>query len=233
MTQLTPCPICAGPLLPDGFCPACAVRERGGDSAEDALVAEALNGPWEPAPIAKCFATPRPAALPFIIQMWFDLEALRSPLLLGEFPADADDAEATCMAFGLAKVPEDGAAVAHLFAAMIEAIEQRFAMALRMVPEGEARTLPDQGFGRALPLLSDLMRLAGVTSLREALATDVGQAYALVAAARNGEGWRAVGTPYNLRELGDSKEQAPEIKPEGAPAEMESSLHSQAQGGPA
>lgn len=55
--ELSTCPVCQGALLPNGFCPACAVRERDGDtSAEDAAIAAWENSPFEPEPIAQCLA---------------------------------------------------------------------------------------------------------------------------------------------------------------------------------
>ena len=181
-----------------------ALDELNGLSTE---MAETLQSPWEPACVARAFRTPREGDLVFTMQGWIDLDALRSVLLCGGLPATLDDLRAAAAVFGLdveALTPEEGADVAR---AMRRAVEDAFAMSLQMAqPHAEPGAEEPDGFGAWLPLFACLVTQCGLGP-EDALALPVGRAYALVAAHRRNQGWRAAGTEYALRELAETEGQ--------------------------
>ncbi len=163
-------------------------------------LAGATHSAWQPRCIARAFATPTAGNVAFTMQAWIDLDAIKSPLLRGELPENADQLIATALAFGLnldELEPDEFIDVAR---GLLRAIQTAFAAALRMDPpqESDEDTSAD-GFGDWAPLLSFLICEAGL-GRSGALTTPVDQAFILLATARRNQGWRVAGTPYAMRE---------------------------------
>src|SRR6187455_1220440 len=72
------------------------LRDLGAD------IAGAMSSAWEPACLARIFATPSAEALALTLQGWIDLDRARSPLLIGEPLATNEDLFAAAGVFGLA-----------------------------------------------------------------------------------------------------------------------------------
>jgi len=179
-----------------------ALDELNGLSTE---VAAALHSPWEPRCVAQCFRTRGEGDLAFTMQTWIDLEAARSPLLAGELPREMDDLYPALDAFGLAIGGMEPGEVAALATAMLRAVQTAFAMSLAMrQPDAEPGEETPDGFGAWLPLFACLVTQCGL-SPAEAKQCDVGEAYALTAAHRRNQGWRAAGTEYALRDLAEGQ----------------------------
>lgn len=176
-------------------------------------LAEAEVSPWEPRCVAGAFQRLAPERFVLTMQAWIDLEAVRSPFLLGQMPvADAamDAFSVALAAFGYRETTPEQCEPEELLVlggAMVRAVGRAFAMGVRMMPPGgwgDGATQP-HGMGRWLPLLACLV---GQMHMRpqDALALPVGQVLALVAAHRANEGWTVAGEPYALRSTGVSEE---------------------------
>ena len=168
-------------------------------------LAAAQQSPWEPACIAHAFATPRPFAVCFTMQTWIDLAVFHSPLLLGKGCESLAEYEAAAGVFGLSLDGLEAAAVADVVTAVRREIEEAFAMGLPMRHPGASglSTHTDDGFGAWLPVWAFLVVQCHL-SIAEARALPVGQAYALMAAARRNQGWEVAGPTYAWRDLEES-----------------------------
>lgn len=163
-------------------------------------LAGALRSGWEPACLARAFATPAAGALALTMQQWIDLDALRSPLLQGDLPETAAQLAAAAEIFGLALDDLDPEEAAALGGAMLRACDAAFATALPMrPPQAEAGSEMADGFGTWLPLWAFLVSQCGLAP-DAASALRVDRAYALMAATRRNQGWECAGTPYALRD---------------------------------
>lgn len=172
----------------------------------NAEIAGAMNSPWEPGCLVRAFASPGVGDVVFTMQAWIDLERLRSPLLHGALPATVEEFAASAAVFGCDVEPLDAQEIFDLGHAFRRAIAEGFGMNLPMTPPrgGEAAA---EGFGAFLPLLEALIGECGL-SRTEALATPVGQGFALLAARRRREGWSVAGQVYALREVLNETEDA-------------------------
>lgn len=169
-------------------------------------IAGAMNSPWEPLCLTRAFASPGEGDAVFTMQAWIDLERLRSPLLHGALPATVDEFAASAAVFGCEVAALDAQELFDLGNALRGAIAEGFGMNLPMTPPrgGEAAA---EGFGDFLPLLEALIGECGL-SRTEALASPVGQGFALLAARRRREGWSVAGPVYALREVLNKTEDA-------------------------
>ena len=184
-------------------------------------IAGAYASAWEPACVTHAFRTPT-SKIVFTMQVWIDLDAIRSPLLEMEIPADLDDVDRAIAAFGLQLagrvgiLPADaGVSPAALTGeeafiiaeSMRNAVRDGFSMALKMrAPEGMQAILACQGFGNWIPVIAALV-IDAHCRLAEAKAMPVGQAFALLAAIKGNRGWTVEGTPYALRDISDETEE--------------------------
>lgn len=174
--------------------------------ALSAELAARQTSPWQPACIAAAFATPRPGELVLTMQQWIDLEAIRSPLLVGELPQIVDLEQATVI-FGLDLSVLTAEEMLHVAEGMLDAVQDAFAMGCSMRPP-EGGEGSDQGFGSWLPIMAFLVVQGGL-SFFEAAALPVRKALPLIAAHRKNEGWQVSDTPYALRHLeGESAKEA-------------------------
>jgi hypothetical protein len=195
-----------------------------------AELARAADSAWQPSCVARAWRTPRAisvheraALLPaFTLQVWIDLDAVRSPLLHGEGPELGGELEAALEAFGLTPselAPPDLAALA---VAMVRGVRGGFDSALRMQPpadpamDGAAPADTPDGFGDWLPLLAFLVTQCGL-SVDDALDLRVDRALMLMAAVRRNQGWMATGTSYAFRELAAEKPQPSPEEKQNAP----------------
>lgn len=179
------------------------------NAALDALIAEcqadtaAPQSPWEPACIASTFASKSSLELllAFTMQTWIDLDAVRSPLLLGQEFATAGEFGAALAAFGHpGAIQFEAEEAAVLTDEMQQAIALGFSTRLGMRQSGEERgDATEHGFGEWLPLYTFLIAECGI-SRDDARACPVGEAFALASARRHLQGWQCAGTPYALRE---------------------------------
>ncbi len=189
------------------------LRELGKD------LAGALHSLWEPACLARAFATPGEGALVFTMQGWIDLDAARSPLLAGGLPETLEEIEAAVDAFRCGPVdlsPDEAEGLGRL---MREEIEAAFALGLRMrAPGAETGAEAPDGFGTWLPLWACLVTQCGLAP-DAALALRVGRAFALVAGMRRNQGWECAGTTYALRgeELSVERTAAPLVESQSHP----------------
>ncbi len=164
-----------------------ALRELGRE------LAGALETPWEPACIAHAFRAPRAGEIVLTMQRWIELEALRSPLLHGELPADADALAETARVFDLATEELEAGEMVDVAQAMRRAVAVAFAMHLPMRPENAAEA--EAGFGSWLPTFTDLVVECGMAP--------VAQAFALLAGLRRLQGWRVAGVSYAQRDVAE------------------------------
>lgn len=179
-----------------------------------AELAGAERSPWEPRCVAQAFCSgAADEALVFTMQVWIDLEAVRSPFLLGQMPeaevAYARFAEAI-RAFGHpSPTPEacTGEELVSVGQQIIRVIGQAFAMRLRLAPpEGMvSQAAADNGAGDWLPVVACLKSQLGF-SLADALALPVGQAFALIVGHRCNQGWSVAGETYVSRDAADEPE---------------------------
>ena len=163
----------------------------------------ALHSTWEPACLARAFATPPRASIALTMQGWIDLDHLRSPLLLGRpFLALDDDAiMKTAEVFGLSFDDLNAEDIARCAIAIERAVADAFALGLEMrAPGGDAAAAADDGFGAWLPVFAFLVAQCRIAPA-EAMALRVDQAFALMAAVRRNQGWSVAGLPYALRDL--------------------------------
>jgi len=179
-----------------------ALRELGNE------LATAQQSPWEPLCVARAFATPQSGTIALTMQWWIDLEAMRSPLLRLETPAQVEDLERAARVFALSldgMSPEDAA---HVWRAMRRTVTEAFALAMPMQrPDGASRAGQD-GFGAWLPLLAFLIVECGIDPMT-ARKMRVDHAFALLAACRRNQGWECAAASYAqrdaLNETGDPK----------------------------
>jgi hypothetical protein len=174
-----------------------------------AELAAQQTSPWQPRCIAAAWRSSVPSSefrVPSLtMQGWIDLDAIRSPLLVGDLP-ELEEMEATARAFGVSdfefrvECPEAAAALA---VEMQAAVARAFSAALKMLPPnpepGTQNPEPaDDGFGDWMPLLAFLVTEARLTP-DDALALRVDRAFMLMAAIRRNQGWRVAGQAYALR----------------------------------
>lgn len=169
---------------------------------------EAERSPWQPGCVSEAFFSEQS---PFVLtmQVWTDLEKMKSPFLLAQLP-DAENAiekfEEAFRAFGHWETkPEncDPEELILLGRMMIRSICNAFAMRLRLEPpEGCKSVTGNNGLGNFLPLLACLTSQLGL-SVSDALALPVARAYALVAAHRCNEGWSVSGETYANMDVPD------------------------------
>ncbi len=170
-------------------------------------IAGAESSPWQPRCVAKCFGSafgvPASAGfrVRFTMQRWIDLEDLRSVLLTGGLPETIEELEAACDIFELLigeLTPQEALDVAT---GLRRAIEEAFAMAVKVSDPDAAPDLTrdENGFGDWLSLYACLVGQLGVAP-SEAKAMDVGEAFALIAAHRGNRGWRVAGMTYKQRD---------------------------------
>lgn len=167
---------------------------------------------WQPSCIARAFARQTQGAFVFRMQTWIDLEAARSPFLLGQLP-EAEEAvvrfSEAFAAFGYdGTTPEacDPEGLILLGERMMEAISEGFGMRLRLSPpEGPCAEVAGDGMGSWLPVLACLVSQIGLT-MAEARALPVGEAFALIAGHRINQGWTVKGETYADRDVEDEVE---------------------------
>lgn len=164
-----------------------------------AALSAADASPWQPECIARAFASPKAGDLVFTLQTWIDLDAARSPLLLGRTPDTIEELSAACDAFAvtLDATADQALEIAEM---MLETIGHGFSARLAMQPPGEfSEEIPDEGFGDWAPVAAALIAQLGL-SRTEALATPVAQAFILLAADKHNHGWRVAGERYRWRD---------------------------------
>lgn len=162
-------------------------------------LARALQSPWQPACVARAFAS-GPSRLWFTMQRWIDLEAIRSPLLLGEIPA-MDELDAALQVFGETidgKTPAEAVQLAEL---VLREIREGFAMAVKVTPPeaGGELGVDESGIGDWLALYACLVTQCRL-SHAEVMRMKVGAAYALLVGHRVNRGWRVAGIGYAQRD---------------------------------
>lgn len=166
-------------------------------------LAASLQSPWQPRCIAAAFATPTLHSRHLTMQQWIDLDAIRSPFLLGEIPQDVDEFLAAAQIFALnvseRTPPQD---IAVLQQVILRACREAFALALPMQPPGRSEGGEDAGFGDWLPIYTCLVTECGL-SPTEVMAHRVDRALATIATKRHNEGWKVGGQPYALRDLNE------------------------------
>jgi hypothetical protein len=175
-----------------------------------AQLAGVSASPWQPRCIADAFRTPEEEQrFVFTMQTWIDLDAARSPFLLGSLPSPdleweevMEEYRNAFAAFGCTEErlekcePEDLILIGQ---SMIRTIDRGFALRLRMnPPKGFESTAGDDGFGDWLPAMACLKSQMHFL-WSEALAMSVEQALAVINAHRRNEGWTPAETPYALR----------------------------------
>lgn len=166
-------------------------------------LAQAEQSPWEPRCVARAFMSVTPGALVLTMQQWIDLEAVKSPLLLGRWPEN-DDAgiaqrSAAVDAFGLGQLVLEWEEADELWQAMLDAVQEAFAMNIKMRAPGASGLGAATGFGLALPILACLLSELHMSRL-DALATPVCQAFGLIAGHRSNQGWTALDATYAQRD---------------------------------
>ncbi|HEX8312959.1 MAG TPA: hypothetical protein VF614_16665 [Chthoniobacteraceae bacterium] len=154
---------------------------------------------WQPACIARAFATPGDGEVAFTMQAWIDLERMRSPLLHGEMPETAEEFAAAAAVFDLDISDLDAEEIADLGQALRRAIAEGFAMGLPMTPAEEGQPAAP-GFGDWLPTWTALLVECHIAP-SEARRMKVGEALATLAGLRRLQGWQVAGVPYALRDL--------------------------------
>ena len=163
--------------------------------------ARALQSPWQPRCVSAAFIAPRTPFV-FTMQAWIELDAERSPLLIGELPETEQQLAAALAAFGHAGpvelTPEEAAGLAL---AMREAVDAGYSTMLKMrKPGAEEAAGGNDGFGQWLPLFACLVVQCSL-SAEEARALPVAQVFALIAAMRHNESWECASEPYALRDV--------------------------------
>jgi hypothetical protein len=178
----------------------------------------AERSPWQPQCVARAFRSAA-AGEPFVLTMqaWIDLDAARSPFLLGRLP-EAEEAffrfEQAFAIFGhRGTTPEDcdGDELVLLGRKMIDAILEAFSMRVRLEPpEGFSPKAVNNGMGEWLPIMTCLVSQLGFT-LAAARMLSVAEAFALIAAHRCNQGWSVASESYAQRDVGDTD--GPEARP--------------------
>jgi len=180
--------------------------------AMQAELVSAERSPWQPRCVARAF---RSSEDPFVftVQTWIDLDAAKSPFLLGKLP-EAEEAmvqfEVAFAAFGhRATTPEacDPEELILLGRKMLVEIERGFAMRLQLAPPEGCKLTEGSGNGLGgwLPIVACLKSQLGF-SLAETLSLTVGQAFALVASHRVNEGWSVSDETYAHRDIPETME---------------------------
>lgn len=174
-----------------------------------AELSAAEQSPWQPAAVARTFRS-GPATAPFVFRMqtWIDLSAVESPFLLGDLPVGDEGLlerfREAFVAFGWAETtPEncDAGELILLGKRLIAAVEDGFAMSVRLVPPDGGLLPPrDEGMGTWLGIIAFLVGQMGLRPV-DALDLPVGQAFALIAAHRVNTGWTVAGETYVTREV--------------------------------
>lgn len=170
------------------------------------LVADERS-PWQPRCVSRVFGSASAGqSFVFTMQVWIDLDAVRSPFLLGELPDPDDDVlerfREAFAAFGhVAAEPEklEGDELALLGHKILRAIREGFAMRVKLGPPPGSKLAEDPGLGEWLSMLRFLKAQMGF-SLAEALALPVAQAFALIVSQRTFEGWSVQGESYSDRD---------------------------------
>lgn len=172
--------------------------------AECNALAQAEQSPWEPRCVARAFMSPAPGALGLSMQRWIDLEAVKSPLLLGRWPegeAALAQRSAAVDVFELGALVLEWEEADELWQAMLDAVREAFALNIKMRAPGASGLGAAAGFGLALPILSCLLSELHMSRL-DALATPVAQAFGLIAGHRSNQGWSALDATYTQRDSG-------------------------------
>lgn len=166
---------------------------------------------WEPRCVASCFAR-KDTPFDFTMQAWIDLDAVKSPFLLGKLP-EAENVlvqfQEAFAAFGhIDTTPEacDAEDLILLGRLIITLIEEAFAMRIKLAPPEGRRTTEkgSTGIGGWVALLACLKTQLGF-SLDEALSFNVGKAFALIAAHRCNDGWNVSGETYAQRDIPENQ----------------------------
>lgn len=188
----------------------------------------AERSPWQPRCVSRAFRRAAAGeAFVFTMQAWIDLDAARSPFVLGRLP-DAEELfprmEEAFRAFGhpmptLEKC--DGDELFAIAQMIRRSVTEAFSMRVKLEPpEGRKAKGNDDGMGDWLPVLACLKTQMGFT-LSEALLLPVGQAFALLAGHRCNEGWRVAGETYEQRDIADDDEPpTPAEQDSGVPMEV-------------
>jgi hypothetical protein len=165
-----------------------------------AEIAAAAQSPWQPACIARAFATPPAGTLALTMQGWIDLEHAHSPLLTGRPLETIAELDVAFAAFGLERTKSTPEEAVLIELAMRTVLAEAFSMALPMRQPDAQVGVAEDGFGSWLPIYTALITQCGLAP-QIASALRVDQAFALLAAHRRNQGWEAAGTPYALREI--------------------------------
>lgn len=162
-------------------------------------IAGAMSGAWEPACLARAFATPGPDTVDLTMQGWIDLDRARSPLLMGRALETDEQLASSAAAFGLSVEVLNEEEKAECACLIDRAVQRAFATAMPMREPGAQGSAAPDGFGAWLPMFAFLVAECHLAP-DVATALRVDQAFALIAAARRNQGWMTAGTPYALRE---------------------------------
>lgn len=182
-----------------------SAEERANLLAMASDLGAAQTSPWEPACIARAFASPRVDELQFTMQAWIDLAAVRSPLLDGKLPANEKEVTEAYAAFGLVLGADPDEAYT-LIQVMERLIAEGFSAALGMRPEGASEERDNDGFGTWLPLFACLVAQCGIAP-SEVRRLKVAEAMMLAAGLRHNQSWRVAGTPYALRDIAGKEDE--------------------------
>jgi hypothetical protein len=167
-------------------------------------LAGAMQSPWEPGCVARAFADAR-SQIGLTMQGWINLDAARSPMLIG-LPLETDEdlfAAAEAFEIDLDEMDEEDKALCSL--GMERATREAFGMVLRMREPGATGTMSADGFGAWLPMMAFLLAECRM-SYDVACRTFVGRAFALIAAVRRNQGWEVAGEAYAMREVAERSE---------------------------
>lgn len=166
-----------------------------------AELAGAEQSAWQPRCIARAFATPGEGELVLTMQGWIDLDRANSPLLEGRLPDSEEELGAAIDAFRCGPIDLAADEAMGLGLMMLEAIEEAFGLSLPMTQPGDGDHLSmSAGFGDWLPILAALIAQLGL-SRGDALATPVGQVFALLAADKRNRGWEPSRATYAQRDV--------------------------------
>jgi len=169
-----------------------------------AELAGAEKSPWQPRCVCRAFAY-APGKLVLTMQSWINLEAIRSPLLVGKRPeGDTLQAQlsAAVDAFGIGPLEVTVEEAAELIDTMLDAVYAAFETQIKLRAPGASGPQQPGGCGDWLPVFSCLVAQIGM-SRRDALATPVAQAFALIASHRINQGWHVVDATYAQRDIAE------------------------------
>jgi hypothetical protein len=167
---------------------------------------------WEPRCVAACFAR-KDTPFDFTMQAWIDLDAVKSPFLLGKLPATAlvlIQFREAFAAFGHFETTPEACGPDDLILLgnqIIDAISEAFQMRVKLAPPDGCRAahVESTGMGGWVSLFACLKSQLGF-SLSEAMALNVGKAFALIAAHRCNDGWSVAGETYSQRDIPETEE---------------------------